>query len=57
VTLQILEVLKVRFEDVAKPEPEDDAADSAGGVGAKRPTPAPQDGAGSAAIGYLDSRG
>jgi transcriptional regulator with XRE-family HTH domain len=51
VTLKILEVLKLRFDDVAKPKSdEDDTADSSGRVGAKLPTQTPQDGAGSAAI-------
>ncbi len=51
VTLKILEVLKLKFEDVARPESdEDDAAGPAGGVGAKRPSQTPQDDAGSVAI-------
>ncbi len=51
VTLKILEVLKLRFDDVARPKTdEDDPSDSSGGVGAKLPTHTPQGGAGNAAI-------
>jgi len=50
VTLKILEVLKLKFNDVARPKSEEDKTDSDGGVGAKLPTERPQGGAGSAGI-------
>jgi hypothetical protein len=50
VTLKILEVLKCMFDDVARPNSDDDASDSFGGATAKLPTPIPQGGAGNAAI-------
>ncbi len=51
VTLKILEMLKLRFDDVARPKTdEDDANDSGGGVTAKLPTERPMGGSGSAAI-------
>ncbi len=46
VTLKILEALRLKFDDVARPETEGDVTDSAGGIGANRPTQAPQDGGG-----------
>ncbi len=50
VTLKILDALKLKFDDVARPETEGDVTDSAGGIGAKRPTQAPQGGAGTVAL-------
>jgi hypothetical protein len=51
VTLKILEVLKLRFDDVARPKSdEDEAADPRGGATAKPPTRKPQGGLVSADI-------
>ena len=50
VTLKILEVLKLRFDDVARPKSDEGEADSGGGVTAKLPADRPQGGPGSAAI-------
>jgi transcriptional regulator with XRE-family HTH domain len=51
VTLRILEILKLRFDDVARPKSDqDDAADSSGGVGAMLPMQTPPGGSGNAAI-------
>jgi hypothetical protein len=51
VTLKILEVLKLRFDDVARPRSdEDEAADPRAGAAAKPPTRKPQGGPGNADI-------
>ena len=51
VTLKILEVLKLKFDDVARPRSdEDEAGDPRGGANAKPPTHKPQEGPGSAGI-------
>ncbi len=50
VTLKILEALRLKFDDVARPEIEGDVTDSAGGIGAKRRTQAPQGGNGNVAL-------
>jgi transcriptional regulator with XRE-family HTH domain len=51
VTLKILEVLKLRFDAVARPKGDEDDADSSGsGVTAKLPTERPSGGPGSSAI-------
>ncbi len=50
VTLKILQALRLKFDDVARPETEGDVSDSTGGIGAKRPTRAPQVGSGNVAL-------
>jgi excinuclease UvrABC ATPase subunit len=51
VTLKILDVLKLKFDDVARPKSDgDEAANSDGAVTAKPPTRTPQGGTGSSAL-------
>ncbi len=50
VTLKILDVLRLKFDDFARPETEGDVTDAAGGIGAKRPAQAPQAGSGNVAL-------
>jgi len=50
VTLRILSALKLQFEDVARPELEDDDPKGRSGLGAKLPADKPRNGAGQAAI-------
>ena len=54
-TLRILEVLKVKFDDVARPQSEDNTGASTGGLGAKRPTKTPENGGGSATMSLSPS--
>ncbi len=50
VTLKILQVLRLKFDDIARPETEGNVTDSAGGIGAKRPARVPQGGSGNVAL-------